>query len=272
MKKLIFTMHSYAKDAIRYLNSSLQGKLTNVPLSIMSDEFGFALDSSGWNFYNDLLSERFHNPDIPLKNTRFFHFFNHPKINSIQYFDELLFLHDPYYQESAGSRRFYLGTYPWGGLTKADSAVGGIPFGWFYDENEDKDTKSLWGYGRNLWYQPCDQFTLEEEDKVTQKVYESLTQGYYPYLYCSFPSVAMLIRNDSEKRALILDGHHRLSALSFLGYQNIKVEITEEIKESEVDRWFYVQQGDCTKKRALEIFYAFFEINGRERVEALEIA
>jgi hypothetical protein len=41
------------------------------------------------------------------------------------------------------------------------------------------------------------------------------------------------------------------------------------IREQEARDWLYVREGLCSVEQALEIFHAFFELNGRERVEAL---
>jgi hypothetical protein len=41
------------------------------------------------------------------------------------------------------------------------------------------------------------------------------------------------------------------------------------IREQEARDWLYVREGLCSVEQALEIFHAFFELNGRERIEAL---
>jgi len=87
--------------------------------------------------------------------------------------------------------------------------------------------------------------------------------------YVDYPSVALLIRNNGEPLGLNVDGHHSLGVLGYLGYNQVRVEVTEVVKESEVDRWYYVKNGYCTREQALDIFNAFFEINGRERIEYL---
>jgi len=41
------------------------------------------------------------------------------------------------------------------------------------------------------------------------------------------------------------------------------------VRETDVERWHYVKQGLCTPDEALDIFHAFFELNGRERITSL---
>jgi hypothetical protein len=41
------------------------------------------------------------------------------------------------------------------------------------------------------------------------------------------------------------------------------------VRETEVENWYYVKHGFCTPEDALEIFHAFFELNGRERIAYL---
>jgi hypothetical protein len=127
-------------------------------------------------------------------------------------------------------------------------------------------TRDLWGHGRTLWYEPGERYTLECEMDLTIKTYNALKKGYNPLYYNSFPSITLLIRIDGQKRALMYDGHHRLTALKVLGYKKVMVEVAHVVKETEVEDWYYVRNGFCSKEEALEIFNAFFELNGKERL------
>jgi hypothetical protein len=240
-------------------------------MRIMTDEFAFALSPEGWNYYCDLLSEYQRDPGIALHRTRFFRFFQSELVRSVRYLNDLLYLHDSERRSRETDFKFYLGTWPWGGLTIAQTFVGGTPFGWYYDQVEGKLTASLWGYGRNLWYRPGDPYTLEFEWNLMRKQYQSLKRGYYPLLRLSFPSVTLLVRSDGEKRGIIVDGHHRLAILRCLEYDQLTVEVVQVVEEAQVDGWYYVKRGDCTRKQALEIFNAFFVINGSERRGCLDL-
>lgn len=260
-----------SSDILKCSRLALTGKLIRMPMKSITDEFAFSLVPDGWNFYCDLIAEYEKSPDISLETTKFFRFFQDERVKRVRYLNDLLFLHIPGKRSQEDEFKFYLGTYPWGGLTRADSLAGGTPFGWHFDRVEGKKSRDLWGYGRNLWYEPGDRYTLEVEKNVTIRIYRSLKKRYLPLLYLPFPVVTLLVRRDGERRALILDGHHRLSALSYLGYEQVIVELTDTVNENEVEQWYYVKNGLCTRQLAVEIFSAFFELNGRERIAYLDL-
>ena len=83
----------------------------------------------------------------------------------------------------------------------------------------------------------------------------------------------LLIRRNGEMRGVMGNGHHRLAILAHLGRNKVTVTLPSDwagvVRETEVDQWYYVKNGSCSRERALEIFYAFFELNGRERIEDL---
>lgn len=253
------------------LRLMLDGKLIKTPMKLITDEFAFSLDADGWNYYCALLAEYQQNPNVLLEATTFFRFFQHPRINSIRCLEDALFFHEPEKLSRRSGFSFYLGTYPWGGLTEAASLVGGSPFGWYYDHAEGKMTRDLWGYGKTLWYQPNDRYTIECEWDLTTKQFRSIRHGYHPWLHLSIPTVTLLVRRDGDWRAVIVDGHHRLSILSHLGYKQASVEVLQRVEEAKVDQWYYVRHGDCTAQQALEIFDAFFRLNGRERLVHLNL-
>jgi hypothetical protein len=105
----------------------------------------------------------------------------------------------------------------------------------------------------------------------------------------------LLLRRDGAIRAVRYNGQHRLAVLSHLGHatvtaivptaQSISRSLSEWpslsslpkvvhdreviVRENEVDDWYYVKQGLCSREKALDIFHAFFELNGRERIRFL---
>ncbi|NJM75680.1 MAG: hypothetical protein HC852_07735 [Acaryochloridaceae cyanobacterium RU_4_10] len=259
---------------LKQFKAILRQNLIRIPTNIITDEFAFSLAPEGWNFYRDLVFECSKKSEITLENTTFFQFFQSKQLNSVCYLNDLLFIHDLERKNrlSHNGFNFYLGTYPWGGWTKEEASTGGKPFGHHYDRIEGKMTRDLWGYGRNPFYKPKDRHTLECELKVMQELYPSLKKGYYPLRY-GFPSVTLLVRQNGEMRAVMGGGHHRLSILSHLGYERLTVLLPEsymgKVFESEVAQWYYVSRGLCTPEQALEIFNAYFDLNGRERLAYL---
>jgi hypothetical protein len=156
----------------------------------------------------------------------------------------------------------------------------------------------LYGYRANIWYEPGDKYPIELEWKKTVGLYESVKESrYQPLRHRDLPEVTLLIRRDGAVRAVRYNGQHRLSILSHLGHKRVtafvpsaraindslktwtsfshlpKIVYPNEIvvREADVREWPYVKQGLCTVDQALEIFNAFFELNGRERVRYLEI-
>lgn len=260
-----------ALDIFKSLKLASTGKLTKMPMRLITDEFAFSLAPEGWNYYYALLTEYARNADVTLETTSFFRFFMDSRVRAVRHLNDLLFLHNPDKLSGHNEFKFYLGTWPWGGLTAADSVAGGTPFGWYYDRVEEKMTRDLWEYGRNLWYEPGDVHTLEVEMDLTIRLYHSLKKGYRPLRYGSFPSVTLLVRRDGQRRAIILDGHHRLSVLSYLGYEQVTVGLMQVVEEAQVEQWYYVKHKDCPREEALEIFNAFFVLNGRERITYLNL-
>ena len=43
------------------------------------------------------------------------------------------------------------------------------------------------------------------------------------------------------------------------------------VREQDVNSWYYVKRGLCSADDALDIFQAFFELNGRERIQFLKL-
>jgi hypothetical protein len=209
---------------------------------------------------------------VELEETTYFRFFRHERLRGVRFLDDMLFLHRTEQQEE-DRFRFFFGTYPWGDWTASDARVGGNPFGHHFDATHGHQTRDLYGYRRNPWYRIGDDYPLRIEWRRTVEIYQSLRDGYRPSLYGTFPSVVLLVRSDGAIRAVRHRGHHRLSTLAQLGHESVTVTLDPDsirvVKESEVEQWYYVRHGLCPPDRALQIFYAFFELDGSERLEFL---
>lgn len=254
----------------KYAAYQLGGKLIRMPLNDLKDEFAFSFATGGWNYYNSIIEDWVRrNESGTVEQSTLWAFYKHDAIRSIRTLNDLLFFHDP--EKQRGLPRFYLGTYPWGGITTEDSLNGGIPFGHYYDSEEGKDTKLLWGSGRTFWYDPGDDYTLKTEWKYTLDVFEKLKKGYRPLRYVDYPSIALLIRRDGKRLGLNVDGHHRLAVLGAKGFNQVKVEVKETVREDDIENWYYVKNGYCSKEHALTIFHAFYELDGSERFLQLGI-
>jgi hypothetical protein len=242
-------------------------------MKLVMDEYAFSLAPEGWHYFRALLADYDRNPAVCMEETTFYRFFQNERVRSVRYLNDLLFLHQPTRRVRANEFKFYFGTYPWGDFWTRYSVLGGKPWGHHYDATEGKMTRDLYGYRRNPWYQPGDAHPLAQEWKHTIALYNRMRRGYRPQRYGSFPEVVLLVRADGELRAIRCEGHHRLCILSHLGHARVTVSIPFEslsvVRESEVQHWHYVKHGLCEPEQALDIFHAFFELNGRERAEYL---
>ena len=248
----------------RHAGLAARRRLIRVPTVEITDEFAFALSPRGWNRYRSALESHDADPTATLESTAFHRFFNDVDVNAVCDLNDLLALSDhrgPY----DGIARFWLGEYPWGGLIGPKVAVTGAPYGWAYDAAEDADTSELWGRGRNLWYRPRDDYTVRTEWLRVTELYESMKRRYSPVKARGFPRVTLFIRRDGDRRAVIVDGHHRLAVLAHLGVKRVTVEVDAVVREQDVDAWPRVRSGYCTADEALIFFRAFFELDGSER-------
>jgi glycosyltransferase involved in cell wall biosynthesis len=243
-----------------------------IPTRLVSDEYGFSLAPNGWHYLRALLADFEDNPEGEASATTYFRFFCHERLQAVRFLDDVLFLH----RQDAGAEegfRFYFGTYPWGDWTASDARVGGKPFGHHYDALEGARTRDLYGYRRNPWYRPGDDYPLGIEWRRTVELFRSLRGGYRPSLYGSLPSVVLLVRRDGDFRAVRYRGHHRLATLAHLGHEEVTVALHPEsikvVHESDVEQWYYVRRRLCSPEEALKIFDAFFELDGSERAASL---
>lgn len=264
---------SVVSSMITYLKMWRSGHLRRLPIDIITNEYAFSMAPNGWNYFRALIAEYEEDPKISLEDSTFFRFFQDERVRSTRYFNDLLFLHNPDTRLHKDGYNFYYDTCPWGGWLKTNNVDGGRPWGFHYDRIEGQATRDRYGYRNNPWYQPGDKYPLEIEWKHTLRLYHKIKKGYYPILYNSFPEVTLLVRNDGEMRAVRTDGQHRLAILSHLGFNMVTVYIPSYargiVHEAEVDQWYYVKNGYCTIHQAIEIFNAFFILNGRERLEYL---
>jgi hypothetical protein len=278
LRKAIPAFKRITLGLIKRLKLAYNGKLVKIPIRLISDDYGFSLAPEGWHYFRSLIVEYEKNPNISLDETIFFQFFQHEKIRSLRYVNDLLFLHKPSKRFQVEGFNFYFSTCPWGDSTKNCSFSGLFqPWGHYHDFVESKMTRDLFGYRQNIWYQPGDRYPLELEFNHFKYIYNSIqSRGYSPMYFGSLPEVILLVRCNGEWRALKHDGHHRLTVLSHLGHDKVTVAIPPEcievVHEAEVEQWYYVKRGLCSAEQALEIFNTHFELNGRERLEYLGLS
>lgn len=255
-------LRSAARLVGHHTNRLATGRLRRLPITAISDEFAFSFGASGWQPLRALLSE----PPQPFEETAYARFFSAPTTQRVGTLNDLLFLHDP--DRGRCLPQLWLGTYPWGGLTAGDCA--GTPFGWAYDAATGADTAALWGRHRTPWYRPGDPSTMAIDVARTLELAASIeASGYAPWRARGWPRVCLLERAGGERRALVIDGHHRLGVLAHLGARRVRVDVDRVVRERDVERWPMVRDARCSADDARQIFHAFFDLDGRERFRAV---
>lgn len=80
-----------------------------------------------------------------------------------------------------------------------------------------------------------------------------------------------LLKTDNDYRFVVCEGHHRIAALAALGYTKIRCKLLDEkdlprlVNIRGLTKWSYVKNKAYSQDVAKDVFYAFFNNNGRER-------
>jgi hypothetical protein len=112
---------------------------------------------------------------------------------------------------------------------------------------------------------------LEEEFDWLERALQSVRQhGYQPRKFRSAILATKLERADGTTAYLLLDGNHRIAALSALGHHSVPVCCPPwlVVRESELPRWPQVRRGAYTAGDAGRVFHAYFSGNHRPRCGA----
>jgi len=261
------------RKSYNYLNiikHGFKGKVIEMPMDKITNEYAFSYSKNGWNYLVQIIKEYEECPGIRFENSSYYKLFLKLKYENIETFTDILFLHDKNKRKELP--KIYFGTKPWGCSIKKYINVGGRPWGYYYDKMNNVNTKTL--HFRNLWYLPGETESLKFEWNKTINLYNQIKkEGYKPFLKGTLPEVYLLINKNEEVMAVRFNGQHRIAVLSYLGFDTIKVLVSDEsagvIREDEIDQWFYVKEKLINKYEALCFFNAFFKYNGSERLRYL---
>lgn len=108
---------------------------------------------------------------------------------------------------------------------------------------------------------------LEKEYLWLHGAYESIVaNGYLPYRF-GHPLGRLFVGACGKRACLLLDGNHRVSALSALGYDKLVVEISSRhtVRLDELEQWPGVRARVFTRDEAESVFMAYFSGNHRYR-------
>lgn len=236
-----------------YLNRYSQ--LCEIPIDICTNLLAFSFAPTGWHYFIETLKEYDQDKAIHFKDTTLYRFYQ--TYRSEDMFGLLC------HPDNTAPIKFRppFGIYPWGSFIAQSKYNGGIAKNVF--------TSHLCG--------PTEDSIIEINYNNLIRLYNELrTNGYRPWSYGKgFIGGTMLERTDGEKRFVVLEGNHRMAALSHLGFTKILARYQPSafkvIRESEVMEWYYVRNGKCSEREALYYFDLFFKSDGNERASVLGV-
>lgn len=109
---------------------------------------------------------------------------------------------------------------------------------------------------------------LEREHRWLHDAYESIArQGYLPERY-GYPAGRLLIADASRRACLLLDGNHRVSAISALGHTALTVMVSPRhtVRLDELEQWPGVRARFFTRDEAERVFMAYLSGNHSYRM------
>lgn len=157
------------------------------------------------------------------------------------------------------SKPYPLWTFPWNKFNITDF---NLLKGWYNDLEGPPDilthycTKGI-PYSR-----------INQEIVWLERAYKSIKAfGYSPKKFRNFITVKRLRNLNGKNSYLVLDGNHRLSALSALGHKHIicKCSQSDDVYEGDINNWFGIKNSLFSIEDAKCIFHAYFNGNNNYR-------
>jgi hypothetical protein len=103
---------------------------------------------------------------------------------------------------------------------------------------------------------------IENEFAALKAAYHSIAnEGYQPHKY-GYAEV-LCLKNGEKTSFILLDGNHRVGALSALGFKHVEalLYMRNVINRKDVKKWPGVKNGFYTEEDALKIFDVYFSGN-----------
>lgn len=133
---------------------------------------------------------------------------------------------------------------------------------WMADPLDLPDIVTHYSEAGVPWYR------IEQEFYWLDGAYRSIaSRGFRPELGGMIAALRM-VRSNGEEAFLILDGNHRLSALSALGHTHVTLTHLQRstVREDRIGKWPRVASGDYDEEDARAVFSAYFDGNAKWRV------
>jgi len=153
------------------------------------------------------------------------------------------------------SRQYPLWLYPWSSSLKYWRTT--RTSGWYASPDKIPDIITHFSEGG------VPRRMIENEYEWLHGAYESISlEGYQPEKY-GYPYAQLLFGYNGNIACLMLDGNHRISVLSALGYKSVVVKYRQDksVSIQDIDRWTGVKNGVYTKDDAESVFDAYFSGN-----------
>ena len=158
--------------------------------------------------------------------------------------------------KKAMDREYPLWLYPW--FTHPRSEFNNSSRCWYSDMDEAPDILTHFSPNGILSFRIQQEFYWLERALITiQK------EGYQPLKYNNFVNSLELINLKGDCVYILMDGNHRISALSTLGYKSVIVQqrIDHKIFEKDFINWGSVKNSCYTQNDALAVFLQYFRGN-----------
>lgn len=151
-------------------------------------------------------------------------------------------------------RRCSLWAFPWRVLSDADRS---LTFGWHEKPEEIEDIITHYSEKGILSY------LIDREFFWQERALRSIMENNYRPKHYSYVRTLELRRKDHSSAHILLDGNHRVSALSAIGAKSLVVlrDKSMVIYESNLEEWPEVRNGIISHIDAQSIFDAYFKGN-----------
>ena len=107
-----------------------------------------------------------------------------------------------------------------------------------------------------------DEIIANEFNKIIS-LYLSIKENGFKYFSRNGVLGGYYLHSTERKKVFVVtQGNHRISVLKYLGHRYVPVYTMkgylEHVYESQVDSWFAVKNGQCSRVDALRIFHTYF--------------
>ncbi len=239
-------LHFYAGNVLRF--TTIPFFQTVIKPDEVATIFGASFGKDGWHHIIKTLEEYDKNNGINYKQTSLYSFLKSFTPTSIC---DLLNNNDN------KINKLPLFIYPWGTFNKHTIETNKTPL-----------------FSR--FCGPSDDIFIKNEFSRIIKLYSHIkNNGYKPWnAYNGFICGTMLIKENDDRRFIVLQGNHRMAVLSHLGYEKIQVRTCRQnigkINQKELANMPLVIDGKCDYDTAIKIFNIFFDEDGKHLLQFMK--